>query len=99
MAIISAARSAALLLAAATLPADSKPVALGTYDDLVWDKYLVIFYHTCACFSVRMGKSHFVVGGGAARIARPRGRPGTRWKPRCATQRRATGVFFRVNFA
>ena len=57
MAIVSAARAAALLLlAAATLPADSKPVALGTYDDLVWDKYLVIFYHTCACFSVRMGK-------------------------------------------
>ena len=45
MAIVSAARSAALLLAVATLP----PVALGTYDDLVWDKYLVIFYHTCAC--------------------------------------------------
>ena len=56
MAIVSAARAAALLLlAAATLPADSKPVALGTYDDLVWDKYLVIFYHTCAC-SRRMGK-------------------------------------------
>jgi len=49
MAIVSAARAAALLLATATLPANSKPVALGTYDDLVWDKYLVIFYHTCAC--------------------------------------------------
>ena len=57
MAIVSAARAAALLLlAAATLPADSKPVALGTYDDLVWDKYLVIFYHTCACSRRSWGK-------------------------------------------
>ena len=55
MAIVLAARATALLLAVATLPASSKPVALGTYDDLVWDKYLVIFYHTCAC-SRRMGK-------------------------------------------
>ena len=57
MAIVSAARAAALLLlAAATLPADSKPVALCTYDDLVWDKYLVIFYNTCACSRRSWGK-------------------------------------------